>query len=83
MAWLKGTLKYHPTNGDLPDSETNEIVEGLVQLNRRGFVTTFSQPDVSIPESGSGQQRAAVEGFPNQAERVHTPLPVRPQPYCR
>jgi hypothetical protein len=65
VAWLKGTLKYHPADGDSPDYETNEIVEDLVQLNRRGFVTTFSQPGVSIDESGSGQ-RATVEGFTSE-----------------
>lgn len=59
--WLDGTLKYMPGYADEPDQETEPIRGVLAAANRRGLVTTDSQPGVPM-DAGSGQ-RAAVEGY--------------------
>lgn len=66
--WLEGSLPERPGFADdkpsRPDEETRELVPVLVRLNRRGWVTTDSQP--GREEYGDGQpfqQRAAVQGW--------------------
>lgn len=59
--WLQGEGFEHPLYGNGPDEETAEILSDLVALNRRGLVTTFSQPGEPLDDAGFGQ-RAAVEG---------------------
>jgi len=71
--WIKGDLKYHPCYGEGVDSETVPLREILAKYNRKGFVTTFSQPAVSIGNEGCGQ-RACVEGYAREdlAKRIAT-----------
>jgi hypothetical protein len=59
--WLEGDLKYNPFDSDEPYQETQHLIPTLAEFNRKGFVTTFSQPGIPLVE-GSGQ-RAAVDGF--------------------
>lgn len=59
--WLLGEVPECPTQGGPPDAETAEIIQALVECNRRGFVTEFSQPGKPLRD-GSGQ-RAAVSGY--------------------
>jgi hypothetical protein len=58
--WLEGHVSSWPGCSAGPDEETLPLVPVLARLNRRGFVTTDSQP-------GDGgetwTQRAAVEGW--------------------
>ncbi len=51
-----------PGDADEPYEETGPIREVLAAINRRGFVTTFSQPGVPLDDEG-GAQRASVEGY--------------------
>lgn len=62
IEWLEGVRGGHPMQGDgePADAETAEISDDLIFLNQSGFLTTFSQPGMTI-EDGSGQ-RAAVGG---------------------
>lgn len=71
--WLQGEGFEHPLYGGGPDEETAEILADLVLLNRRGLVTTFSQPAEPIDNTGFGQ-RAAVEGYASEelARRIAT-----------
>jgi Domain of unknown function (DUF6919) len=56
--WLEGAIDGSPWNGDSPpDDETQPLAAYLAAMNRRGYITDFSQP--GIP----GGQRAAVSGF--------------------
>ncbi|WP_332759298.1 DUF6919 domain-containing protein [Streptomyces sp. MT206] len=65
--WLEGRLAsqvgYMPGYG--PDEETAELVPSLAVLNRRGFMTTCSQPGIAeIGHDGAWwTQHAAVEGY--------------------
>lgn len=59
--WLEGDIAYHPLQFGGPDEETGPLRETLAAANRRGFVTSFSQPGAPVDETGSGQ-RASVEG---------------------
>jgi hypothetical protein len=64
--WLEGqiaTLTGNRANTG-PDEETTGLIPALAQLNRLGYVTTSSQPGWPAP---SGRQRAAVEGFADDA----------------
>jgi hypothetical protein len=38
IRFLRGELDESPSHGGLPDSETSEILEPLIQLNERGFL---------------------------------------------
>jgi hypothetical protein len=60
--WIEGTLPFHPCYGENPDEETDSIQKHLINFNRNGLVTTFSQPAESLNEEGYAQ-RAALEGF--------------------
>jgi hypothetical protein len=64
--WLDGTIGYNPGYGGDPDPETGPVVEALAAINRRGFVTTFSQPGVPLDDEGHAQ-RASVEGYAREA----------------
>lgn len=64
--WLEGMLAFHPCYGDSPDEETDSIQKYLVQFNRNGFITTFSQPAQGLDAEGYAQ-RAAVQGFAEEA----------------
>ena len=59
--WLLGRVSTHPTQDTSPDEETTRIRGSLVRLNRRGFVTEFSQPGEKLKDGCA--QRAAVSGF--------------------
>ena len=64
--WLSGDLKSWPgyQPNCRPDDETREILAALIRANRRGYVTTCSQPGVDDPHCryGHWRQRAAVQG---------------------
>jgi hypothetical protein len=63
--FIEGTLPYCPAYfGDSVDDETLPLVGVLAMLNRRGFLTTMSQPGC-IDDDLSGQ-RAFVEGFASE-----------------
>ncbi|WP_086559936.1 DUF6919 domain-containing protein [Streptomyces africanus] len=63
--WLEGRIASQPGCPAGPDDETLPLVPVLARLNRRGWVTTCSQPG----ETGTAydgrrwEQRAAVEGW--------------------
>lgn len=80
LRWLRGEGFSHPLGGDEPDAETSEILDDLLCLNRRGLLTTFSQP-ADLDDAGG--QRAAVEGYATEqvarvigAVTLHTDLLV-------
>lgn len=63
--WLEGRIPSHPGCSAGPDKETLPLVPVLARLNRRGYVTTMSQPGDG-GEAADGQpwqQRACVEGW--------------------
>jgi len=63
--WLEGSINYQPAwESARPDAETERLVPVLADLNRRGFVTHFSQPGAS---SGADHLRAVVSGFGTEA----------------
>jgi hypothetical protein len=62
--WLEGRHAATPFYGGAPDPETASIAPMLVELNRSGFVTDFSQP-AEIDEHWA--QRAAVTGYCEEA----------------
>jgi hypothetical protein len=65
--WLEGRIDsrpgYVPRCG--PDEETAHLVPVLARLNRRGWVTTDSQPGLVGPafDGRLWEQRAAVQGW--------------------
>jgi hypothetical protein len=63
--WLEGHVADRPGyTADRPDGETDHLVPVLARLNRRGYVTTDSQP--GLETSGyvdKWEQRAAVQGW--------------------
>jgi hypothetical protein len=63
--WLEGRIATHPGCSAGPDDETLPLVPVLARLNRRGWVTTCSQPgDGGVAYDGQRwEQRAAVEGW--------------------
>lgn len=63
--WLAGRISSHPNCSAGPDDETLLLVPALVRLNRRGWVTTCSQPgDGGTAIDGRRwEQRAYVEGW--------------------
>lgn len=70
--WCEGTLRYVPGDADEPYEETEPIREVLASINRKGLMTTFSQPGVPMAEGSA--QRAAVEGYAKEdvARRLGT-----------
>jgi hypothetical protein len=58
--WLEGRVASWPGCSAGPDEETLPLVPVLARLNRRGYVTTMSQPGDG---GGTWTQRAAVEGW--------------------
>ena len=64
--WIEGTLGYNPGYGGDPDPETGPIAEALASFNRRGYMTTFSQPGEPLDDEGCAQ-RASVEGYATEA----------------
>ncbi|QDN64493.1 DUF6919 domain-containing protein [Streptomyces sp. S1D4-14] len=63
--WLEGHIDSQPGCSAGPDDETLPRVPVLARLNRRGFVTTDSQPgldDVAF-DGRPWTQRAAVQGY--------------------
>lgn len=65
VQWLEGKLKWHFSQFAEPDAETSEISGHLLQINRLGLLTEFSQP-AEILNDGSGQ-RACISGFSDEA----------------
>jgi hypothetical protein len=64
--WIEGALQYRPAYyGGEPAPETDPLRETLAAYNRRGFVTTDSQPSIRINAKGFGQ-RAWVSGYSNE-----------------
>jgi hypothetical protein len=63
--WLEGHIASQPGCSVGPDEETLPLVPVLARLNRRGYVTTMSQPgDGGTADDGRRwEQRAAVEGW--------------------
>ena len=61
IRFLRGELPESPCHFGPPDPETSEIREALIELNRRGFLTTDSQP--GILSSPHERQRAYVTGL--------------------
>ncbi|MFD8226887.1 DUF6919 domain-containing protein [Streptomyces massasporeus] len=63
--WLEGRIASQPGCSAGPDEETAPLVPVLARLNRRGFVTTCSQPGETGPayDGQPWEQRAAVEGW--------------------
>lgn len=63
--WLEGRIGSWPGCSAGPDDETLPLVAVLARLNRRGYVTTMSQPDhVGVADDGRPwTQRACVEGW--------------------
>lgn len=63
--WLEGRIASQPGCSTGPDDETLPLVPVLARLNRRGWVTTVSQPGY-LGMTGDGrpwEQRACVEGW--------------------
>lgn len=58
--FLEGKGDHPLWNGGI-DEETSGLVPFLSRYNRRGFITTLSQP--GSPETNEYRQRAFVEGF--------------------
>lgn len=67
--WLDGRLPSHPLYHGRPDPETVELIPVLSALNRRGLVTTGSQPGLRHEQT---EQRAFLDGFasPELAEEL-------------
>lgn len=63
--WLEGRVPSWPGCAAGPDDETLPLVPVLARLNRRGFVTTLSQPgdDGTCTDGRPWTQRAVVEGY--------------------
>lgn len=65
--WLEGRIGSRPgyARGFGPDGETAHLVPVLARLNRRGYVTTDSQPgtDAVAFDGRRWEQRAAVQGW--------------------
>ena len=63
--WLEGRIGSQPGCSVGPDDETLPLVPVLARLNRRGWVTTCSQPgEHGLAADGRRwEQRAAVEGW--------------------
>lgn len=62
--WLEGHIATHPGCSAGPDDETLPLVPVLARLNRRGYVTTLSQPGMETFGYGDEwAQRACVEGW--------------------
>lgn len=63
--WLEGRIKSWPGCSAGPDDETLPLVPALARLNRRGWVTTMSQPGyLGMADDGRPwEQRACVEGW--------------------
>lgn len=70
--WLEGRIAAHPGCSVGPDEETLPLVTVLARLNRRGYVTTMSQPGHGgVADDGRPWvQRACVEGLIS----VHDPM---------
>ena len=67
--WLEGDLRFQPGYaGPAPDDETASLVPVLAALNRKGYVTDFSQPG---EVDGEWVQRAAVSGFCSEGTAQH------------
>ena len=77
-------LSFSPLHGEgAIDAEADAIAPFLVQLNRRGLLTTGSQPGGTWPKH-RGRQRAWVEGFAMKAtalglyeKALYTELDIR------
>lgn len=50
--WIAGKISYHPFYDSAIDEETEPLVETLAEFNRKGYITTFSQPPSGLsPEN--------------------------------
>lgn len=63
--WLEGHVASWPGQRTDPDAETLPLVPVLARLNRRGWVTTLSQPGDggTMTDGRPWAQRAAVQGW--------------------
>jgi hypothetical protein len=65
--WIEGALEHRPAYyGSEPDEETAPLRDTLAAYNRKGLLTTNSQPGMPIDDEGCGQ-RAWVEGYAKEA----------------
>lgn len=65
--WIEGTSTYHPCYGSSTvDYETRPLRQILAGYNRKGLITTFSQPGEPIDDEGNGQ-RASLQGYAQEA----------------
>jgi hypothetical protein len=60
IAFLVGYLPESLWHTDIPDPETETIIDSLIVLNSNGFLTVGSQPGVSLKDH---KQKGYVEGF--------------------
>ncbi len=63
--WLEGSASSPWYGGSPPDSETAPLVPFLAAMNRRGYVTDWSQPGTL---SDAWAQRATVTGYCAEAQ---------------
>jgi hypothetical protein len=64
-AWLKGRCSYQPRyGGEQPDGETYGLIPVLAEINNHGFVTTCSQPGISIEAANAPSSRACAQRTP-------------------
>lgn len=64
--WLTGSMSYCPGCSGTPFEETEHLIPSLAHANRRGFVTTDSQPgfrNILGYDGNKWCQRPAVSGF--------------------
>lgn len=63
--WLEGHIAARPGVHGRPNDETDSLVPILARLNRRGYVTTMSQPGYrgAADDDQPWVQRACVEGW--------------------
>ena len=71
--WCEGKFENTLTYLGKPDPESEAILPILIQCNRAGFFTTFSQPGSGNPAEGEAQ-RATVHGYADEdlARRLYS-----------
>ena len=71
--WCEGKFENTLTYLGKPDPESEAILPTLIQCNRAGFFTTFSQPGSGNPAEGEAQ-RATVHGYADEdlARRLYS-----------
>jgi hypothetical protein len=80
--FVLGELEAWPYHQGPRDPETEEIAHALAHANRRGYLTTGSQPGRDTPDSWAGrwEQRAEVSGFATDDVRDRLLKIMAPEP---